>query len=350
MLRVELRQTHPVSLEATLACAPGELLAVVGPSGTGKSTLLKSIAGLLHGATGLVRVGETTWLDTAAGVDVPVHRRPVGFVFQSYGLFPHMTVLENVMAGASGSGAQRRAQAVSALEAVHMVGLEGRMPFQLSGGQQQRVGVARALARQPQLLLLDEPFSAVDQMTKERLYEELAELRSTLAIPTVLVTHSIPEAQVLADRMVVLHRGRTLQEGAPQDVYRHPADADVARLMGHKNVFAAQLRREQGATVLTWEEADLQVRSDLPAGPVRFCVATDDVRLIEPGAAMENTLDAAVVRMVSVGANTRVYARLATGTVLALTAPKHVLRRRGIEVGRPVRLSLPVDAVHVMPG
>src|SRR5690606_24184736 len=157
---------------------------------------------------------------SASGAHVPAHRRRVGFVFQSYALFPHMTVLENVLAACDALREEDRlAQAYKWIEAVRMKGLEDARPARLSGGQQQRVALARALVREPQLLLLDEPFSAVDQLTRERLYEELAELRSRLSIPVVFVTHSLPEAQMLADRMVVLHHGRTLQSGTPDEIF-----------------------------------------------------------------------------------------------------------------------------------
>ncbi|HKY02371.1 MAG TPA: ABC transporter ATP-binding protein, partial [Burkholderiales bacterium] len=236
MLKVDIHQQRPITLDAELHCAPGELLALVGPSGSGKSTILKIIAGLLRGDGGSVRIGDEVWFDSAQGIDVPVHRRSVGFVFQSYALFPHMSVLENVLAaGTSEAGAR------GWIEAVRMKGLEHQRPHQLSGGQQQRTALARALVREPKLLLLDEPFSAVDQLTRERLYEELADLRQRLHIPVIFVTHSLTEAQMLADRMVVLHRGRTLQNGTPDEIFRAPATADIARLVSHKNLLVAKI-------------------------------------------------------------------------------------------------------------
>jgi molybdate transport system ATP-binding protein len=159
-------------------------------------------------------------------------------VFQSYGLFPHMTALGNVTAAMGHVEAGRReARGRELLDLVNLGGLEARRPAELSGGQQQRVAVARALAREPKVLLLDEPFSAVDKATRQRLYREIAELRRTLDMPVVLVTHDLDEAIMLADRMAVLHRGRTLQTGTADEVTMRPVSPEVARLVDLRNLF-----------------------------------------------------------------------------------------------------------------
>ena len=174
-LSVVLNSAAPIALDVSLECAQGELLAIIGPSGAGKSTTLRAIAGLHHPASGSVICEGETWLDTDRALDVPAHRRRVGLVFQDYALFPHMTALANVMAAMGHLPvAQRAERAVTLLARVHLAGLEERRPAELSGGQQQRVAVARALARDPAVLLLDEPFSAVDRATRRRLQVELA--------------------------------------------------------------------------------------------------------------------------------------------------------------------------------
>ncbi|MCA3339263.1 MAG: ATP-binding cassette domain-containing protein, partial [Roseomonas sp.] len=156
-LSVHLKAATPIALDITLDCAPGELLAIIGPSGAGKSTTLRAIAGLHHPASGSVICDGDTWLDTSRALDVSAHRRRVGLVFQDYALFPHMTALGNVMAAMGHLPAASRAERAAALlERVHLAGLEERRPAELSGGQQQRVAVARALARDPAVLLLDE--------------------------------------------------------------------------------------------------------------------------------------------------------------------------------------------------
>jgi len=350
VLDVSIEQERPISLHAFLTCGRGELVALVGPSGSGKSTVLKTIAGLLTGATGHVRVGGREWLNTARGVDVPAHERKVGFVFQSYALFPHMTALENVMASADGSAEARRRVASEWLGLMRMTGLEDRRPAQLSGGQQQRVALARALAREPEVLLLDEPFSAVDQMTRDRLYEELAELRKRLSIPTVFVTHSIPEAQMLADRMVVLHRGRTLQAGTPDEVFRRPVEPDVARLLGHKNVLeAAVVRSDAEGVLLEWKGLLLHAEGQAVPGPATFVIPASDIRIVvradDPRA---NRFDGTVAAITRLGGMASIRVALPNGAWIVLTAPTHIVEGRGLKENVPIQVAFVVSSVHVM--
>lgn len=253
-LEVMARAATPIPLDVTFRVEAGELLALVGHSGSGKTTLLRTIAGLWRPETARVQVEGETWLDTAARIDLPTHRRRVGFVFQNYALFPHMTAAQNVMAAME---TPDRREALRILELVNLHGLCERKPAQLSGGQQQRVAVARALARRPQALLLDEPFSAVDRATRERLYGEIIELRRHLAMPVVLVTHDMNEAQLLADRLVVIEKGCVVREGATDEVM---ADPEALRAMGIREV-ASMLP----ATVIE-HGSDGLTRLDAPSG------------------------------------------------------------------------------------
>jgi molybdate transport system ATP-binding protein len=228
-LYVRLRQAGPIPLNAELSCGEGELVALVGPSGSGKTTVLRSIAGLYRPREGRITCGSTVWFDAADGKYVPPHQRLVGLVFQSYALFPHMTALRNVMAALGHRPAwERETKARELLALVHLQGFEDRRPASLSGGEQQRVAVARALAREPAVLLLDEPFSAVDRRTRRGLHAELTELRKAVRMPIVLVTHDLDEAVALSDRICVLDRGDTLQTGSPGEVVNAPASARVA--------------------------------------------------------------------------------------------------------------------------
>lgn len=255
-LRVALRQQSPIALDAELTCRGGELLALVGPSGSGKSTLLRMIAGLSRAAEGRIHCGDEVWFDAAAAVHLSPERRRVGFVPQNYGLFPHLSALANVEAGLGHLPAEgRRSRAGQWLAKMRLAGLEHRRPDELSGGQQQRVAVARALAREPAILLLDEPFSALDRLTRETLYPELAELKQELAVPIVMVTHDLSEALLLADRMTLLEGGRTLQSGVPGEVLARPATPAAARLMGQRNVLSGVLLRHEPEAGRSWIRA-----------------------------------------------------------------------------------------------
>jgi molybdate transport system ATP-binding protein len=233
-------------------------MALVGHSGSGKSTILRTIAGLWQPSHARVFVDGTTWLDTDRGLCLPAHERRVGIVFQSYALFPHMTAEANVAtAMAHLPRAARLAGARRLLALVNLAGLETRRPAELSGGQQQRVAVARALARQPQALLLDEPFSAVDRATRETLYAEISALRAHLNMPVVLVTHDMDEARMLADRMLVIEEGRLLRTGTAAEVM---FDATVLRALGI---------REAGSSIaarIAAQDADGLTRLDTSAG------------------------------------------------------------------------------------
>ncbi|HSM22098.1 MAG TPA: ATP-binding cassette domain-containing protein, partial [Rubrivivax sp.] len=195
-LQVEVEQAHPLPLNGAFRCESGELLALVGPSGAGKTSMLRVLAGLMRPQRGRVQVGSELWCDTAQGVFVPPQQRHVGLVFQNYALMPHLSALDNVCLPLLHlPGPERRRQAQRWLAHVRLSeAQQSRRPAGLSGGEQQRVAVARALARAPRVLLLDEPFSAVDQMNRQGLYRLLADLRRDMAIPIVLVTHDLHEA------------------------------------------------------------------------------------------------------------------------------------------------------------
>ncbi len=239
-LTVQISQQSPVNLRASLRCEPGELLALVGPSGSGKSTLLRCIAGLHRADHTHIQCAGDVWEDSASAHRLRPQERKVGLVFQEYALFPHKSALDNVILATPGTSRKERSQkAMALLESTNMTGLENRMPHALSGGQKQRVALARALAREPRVLLLDEPFSAVDQQTRRKLYTELAALRQSLELPIILVTHDLTEVQLLADTLCLMHRGVSLYQGAVADVINRPENREVARLVGHQNLFNA---------------------------------------------------------------------------------------------------------------
>ncbi|MFQ3622072.1 MAG: molybdenum ABC transporter ATP-binding protein [Acetobacteraceae bacterium] len=214
VLSAALRQEAPIPLDLAFALRAGEVTALFGPSGSGKTTVLRCLAGLHRPRAGRIGCNGVAWFDSDAGLWVPPHRRRVGLVFQDYALFPHMTAEANVAAALGHlPRAGRAARARELLSLVRLEQLAQRRPAELSGGQRQRVAVARALARDPEVLLLDEPFSALDRAVRIPLYAEIESLRARLACPIILVTHDFAEVARLADRVLVLDGGRIVAEG-----------------------------------------------------------------------------------------------------------------------------------------
>ena len=360
-LDVEIRQDAPIPLDAALSCAPGEVLALVGPSGGGKSTLLRAIAGTWRPPAGRVTIGAETWFDAAAAIHVPAHLRRVGMVFQSYALFPHMTALGNVAAALGHiPRAARDARARALIGQVHLTGLEDRLPSALSGGQQQRVAVARALARAPKVLLLDEPFSAVDKATRQRLYREIADLRRGLAMPVVLVTHDLDEAMMLADRMTVLHRGRTLQTGTPEEVATRPVSTEVARLVDQRNLFRGSVDGHgPDATMLRWAGHVLEVapRPEIPPGEAVDWIVPDGFVVLHrrdrpSRGEHENPVAGRIETVLPIGQSASITLRPDADPTLPIqfSVPLHVARRNGLEPGVDATVSLLASGIHLMRG
>lgn len=219
---------------------PGELVALLGPSGGGKSTVLRMIAGLEEADTGEV------WLDGERVDHLHARDRQVGFVFQHYALFRHMTVAENIAFGLSVrnvSASDQKDRVATLLEVMGLRGLGDRMPSQLSGGQRQRVALARALAPRPKLLLLDEPFGAVDAKVREELRRWLRKLHDEVHTTSIFVTHDQEEAFAIADRVMIISQGKLEQAGSPVDILDHPATEFVARFVGDVNVLPGVARQ-----------------------------------------------------------------------------------------------------------
>jgi molybdate transport system ATP-binding protein len=246
------------SFDLRLTLEVDRTVALVGPSGAGKSTILRAIAGLVRPATGRIAVGDETWFDSERGTDVAVDERAVGYLFQDYALFPHLTVRKNIEFA-------RRHPADAYLERFRIETLADARPSELSGGERQRVALARALARDPKVLLLDEPLAALDTRTKATVRRELQELLAELRIPTVFVTHDFEDAAALAGRVGVLVDGELRQIGSTQELVARPADPFVASFTGanllHGTVAGssngiARVRLEDGTIISTAEPAD----------------------------------------------------------------------------------------------
>lgn len=361
-LLVEIEQTRPMPLAGSFCCGPQELLALVGPSGAGKTSLLRVLAGLMRPEQGRVVVGNEVWCDTAKAVFLPPQQRHVGLVFQNYALMPHLSALDNVALSLLHlPRAKRLSMARHWLEHVHLsTEQQARRPAMLSGGEQQRVAVARALARQPRLLLLDEPFSAVDQMNRQGLYRLLADLRRELAIPIVLVTHDLNEARMLADKLVVMDAGKVLQQGSPDNIHRAPRNARVADLVGIHNRFGGTWlgsAEQAGHGLLRWSAEGghgptLRVRDKgkLPTGQrVTWVIPGDGIRLSADPPAGDAEFAAEVVearRLGEIGIATLSLTQV-PGVRLRLTLSGPQCRQ--VMVGASLTVRLDLALVHVMP-
>jgi iron(III) transport system ATP-binding protein len=270
----------------------GKFLTLLGPSGCGKSTTLWSIAGLHQPDSGAIRIGADTVYDSERHIVVPPERRECGVVFQSYAIWPHLDVYDNVVYPLRlrrvGKAEQRR-RVEEVLELVEMGHLSSRYPHELSGGQQQRVALARALAHQPRLLLLDEPFSNLDAKLRERARAWLRELQERLGITTLFVTHDQDEALSMSDRIVVMNEGVIAQIGTPEGIYREPASVFVADFIGRINLIPAQVVRvSDGLADVVLDGTSMVLTIGVPLGtaagavhlgvrPEAITLASDDV-------------------------------------------------------------------------
>ncbi|MXN17932.1 ATP-binding cassette domain-containing protein [Pseudooceanicola sp. GBMRC 2024] len=274
--------------------ADGEFFTLVGPSGCGKSTTLSMIAGLNDPSEGTIRLGAEQFVDTAQGLNIPTERRNLGMVFQSYALWPHMSVAQNLAVPLKLRRIGRRERARRIEEALHQVGLEGmaaRYPHELSGGQQQRVALARALVYRPRLLLLDEPLSNLDAKLRDRARAWLKQLQREVGITTIYVTHDQVEALSLSDRIAVLDMGRVAQVGTPHEIYAHPADPGVAAFVGRMNFLPGRVQALRGGLAEVMLEAapgplhiPVQDPDLSPGQKVTVAIRSEKLELVAPGA------------------------------------------------------------------
>jgi molybdate transport system ATP-binding protein len=330
---VELREFE---LDLELEVAPGECLALVGPSGAGKSTALRAIAGLVSPGRGRVASGEAVWFDRAAGVDLAPERRSCGYLFQDYALFPHLSAWRNVAFGLTDAPrADRRPQAVRALASFGVDGLADAPPGELSGGERQRVALARALARDPDVLLLDEPLAALDSRTAASAARELAAVVARSSGPTVIVTHDFAEAALLATTVGVIDRGRIVQLGTAAELSARPASAFVADFTGAAVLFGTAQTADSGTTVVELDGGGRVASTEAATGEVGVAVYPWEVA-IEPagteahGSAL-NRLEAEVTSVTEVGSRVRVGLLASQPLVAEVTAES--VARLGLRPG-----------------
>ncbi|HTR86064.1 MAG TPA: ABC transporter ATP-binding protein [Reyranella sp.] len=336
--------TTPAVAGVSFTVESGTLVTLLGPSGCGKTTTLRMIAGLELPSEGLVEI---------AGRDVthlPATQRDVSMVFQSYALFPHMSVLENVAYGLRRSGLGREEavkRATDGLVQVGLAGYGGRQPSELSGGQQQRVAVARALVLKPSVLLFDEPLSNLDARLRRQMREEIRELQQRLGLTVVYVTHDQQEAMAVSDRIIVMNAGRIEQEGTPRDLYERPATPFLARFMGESNPARGQARRLDGGRMLVrLGNVEIEVEDARAAeGEVTVAVRPEAIT-VERAPGPAGTLAGTIAKASYLGTHMEYSIDTAAGTLFA-TCPQV---GRPLEAGTAVALALAPRGVIVVGG
>jgi iron(III) transport system ATP-binding protein len=338
--------------DVNLEVADGELFTLLGPSGCGKSTTLMSIAGFVKPEQGRIAVGEQVFFDGSGRLNIAAERRNLGIVFQSYAVWPHMTVFENLAFPLKVRRLKRRdirARVLEVLDLVEMREYEQRYPHQLSGGQQQRVALGRALVYSPSVLLLDEPFSNLDAKLRERARAWVKELQHRLGLTTIFVTHDQDEALSMSDRIAVMSAGRIQQIGNPEDVYRRPANRFVAEFVGRVNLLAGRVASTDGGTVVI-DVADSRHRLTLTApdptglsANVTVAIRPEAVTVVRPEDGLvngTNTWDANVQRVAFLGDHYEY--ELSAGSI-----PLLVQSARRVD-GDSVRVHIPAEACAVL--
>ena len=334
----------------------GEFVTLLGPSGCGKTTTLRMVAGLEQNDSGRITIGERVVSDAASALFVPPDQRKLGMVFQSYAIWPHMTVFDNVAYPLSVRGISKaitRDKAMAALRLVEMEAYAGRPAPALSGGQQQRVAIARALVFEPEVLLLDEPLSNLDARLRAQMGEEFRALQKRLKITTLYVTHDQEEAMALSDRVVVMQKGRILQIGTPEEVYRRPQSREVAAFFGTPNLIEARVtacEKTGAGYVLSlegagWKGSGRAGQAFAAGDAVLMVVRPEDIALAAGSSADTGglTWSGAVVDGVFRGPR-RTLAIEANGLRFNVECPA----TRPVGIGEAVRLTADTDAVWVI--
>ena len=349
MLRAEARtRLGALELDVALEVRPGECLALAGPSGAGKTSILRVVAGLLRPARGLVEAGGETWLDTERGIELAPEQRRCGYVFQEYALFPHLSAWQNVAYPLRGH--DRRERALALLDRFGLAGLADAQPATLSGGERQRVAVARALAREPGVLLLDEPLAALDARTRSSAARELGAVLREVAVPALLVTHDFSEAAQLGDRVGVIDAGRVVQEGTPSELAAAPRSAFVADFTGAVVLTGTARGGPDGLTVVELDGGGHVTSTDSAEGPVAVSVFPWEIAIEPAGEAphgsSQNRLAAEVLSVTTVG--NRVRLGLAAPQPLAAEVTGTAVHDLGLRTGTRVTASWKAAATRLV--
>ncbi|MEW6544825.1 MAG: ABC transporter ATP-binding protein [Nitrospirota bacterium] len=342
-----------VAVSFRLPVGRPSVLVLFGPSGTGKTTVLRCLAGLERITAGSIRFAGEIWAQAESGLLVRPQARSVGYLHQDYALFPHLTVAGNTAYALSRlSHEQRAARVRDMVRLCKLDGLEDRYPSQLSGGQQQRVGLARVLASRPRLLLLDEPLSALDLPTREQMRSELRGLIMGQDVPAIWVTHDWAEALTLADQVAVMGVGKILQVGPPEEVFSRPVNAEVAAIVGVETVLPATVveRRDDLAALVVGEVRLWAVEPQGQGDSFYLCIRAEDVTLergARPDSSARNHLVGRVAEVRAAGPVSRVV--VDCGVLLSALVTRQAAQELALGPGAPVTATIKASAIHLVP-
>ncbi|MFQ5427607.1 MAG: ABC transporter ATP-binding protein [Thermodesulfobacteriota bacterium] len=340
-----------------------DLNVLFGPSGAGKSLILKLISGILGPDEGLVQIGDDLVFDSARGLNVPVRKRHVGYLFQDYALFPHMSVSGNIAYGAAvRDKAERTVLVGELLDIMRLKGLERRYPHELSGGQKQRAALARTLATSPRILLLDEPFSALDYQVREKLRRDLMLIHQRFPITIILVTHDLEEAFMMGSSIAVINNGAVEQFGRSEDVFFRPATRNVARFVGSRNIFSGTVVSHSADEVILRSDATGELRaSHVSSEPrkfkegqkVSFCIRPEEIPVVRKDRVLEHGMGANIMdgRIESItGRGTTHSLFVDTGkSLLKVELPNFVMRDLALAEGHDISLLLKKESIWIIP-
>jgi molybdate transport system ATP-binding protein len=341
-----------IELDVAFEVPDGDCLALAGPSGAGKTTILRMLAGLAEPARGSVKCGGEVWLDTARGTSLAPERRRCGFVFQQYALFPNQSAWQNVAYGLRDTPrGERRARALDLLDRFGARHVAEDRPATLSGGERQRVALARALAADPKLLLLDEPLTALDPRTGARAARELGAFLSEAEIPTILVTHDFGQAALLGDRVAVIDAGKIVQQGRAEELAATPASGFVADFTGANVLSGVAHAGDAGLTRVDLDGGGAVVSAEQAEGPVSVSVYPWEVELEPPGTnhagSAQNRIDATVTTVTILGARVRVGLSAPQPLIAEITDVS--LERLALRPGSPVVATWKAAATRLAP-
>jgi iron(III) transport system ATP-binding protein len=332
-----------------------ESVVLLGKSGCGKTSTMRCIAGLEEPTSGRITIGDTVVFDAERGINLPPNKRNVGMVFQSYAVWPHMTVLQNVAYALKLQklpSAEVKSRVGEVLELVGLSDFAQRGASLLSGGQMQRVALARSLVMRPSVLMLDEPLSNLDARLRDRLRVELREIQLQLGLTTVYVTHDQQEAFALADRIALMQGGRIVQIGGPTDIYHEPASASIAYFLGVSNVFGCTAQRGvDGNVVATVTTTGTTVRTnqrDVAAGDLKLCIRSEDFVLsATPSGESANEFAGHIAVTSFQGSSVRYTVTLDSGSELDVFSPAKGIRP--FAIGERVYATVTPENIQILP-